>query len=170
MSVQIAMWQTMFSVQLSVLQASLGRLLMAVQGTPKKVSSEGGEKGASKIPAEGGPKKTPGEGGGEKGASKIPAEGGPKKTPGEGGGEKGASKIPAEGGPKKVSDAGGGMGMPKGVPVEGERRGFPTWAIVLIVVAVLFCLLPTCIIAILMLLGSQINEIFSNIVQGLETP
>ena len=57
----------------------------------------------------------------------------------------------------------------EGVPPDAQPKsgGFPVWAIVLIVVLVLVCLLPVCVIAILTLLGPAIGNVFSNIVTDL---
>ena len=62
-------------------------------------------------------------------------------------------------------------------PVEGgsEGGGFPRWAIILIVVVVGLILLACCAIFILPalllpLLGPDIGNVFSNIVEELETP
>jgi hypothetical protein len=47
---------------------------------------------------------------------------------------------------------------------EGEKKGgLPTWAIILIAVAVVLCLLPICVIVILAILGPTIGNIFSEI-------
>ena len=57
---------------------------------------------------------------------------------------------------------------PEGIPAEGEKKGFPTWAIILIVAVVLLCcLLPICIIAILQFLGPGIQNIFEGITDSL---
>lgn len=48
-----------------------------------------------------------------------------------------------------------------------SRGGLPTWAIILIVVLAVLCLLPICVIAILTLLGPAIGNVFSNIIQEL---
>ncbi|MEJ2151214.1 MAG: hypothetical protein P8Z40_17335 [Chloroflexota bacterium] len=51
---------------------------------------------------------------------------------------------------------------------EGEKKGgLPTWAIILIAVVVILCLIPFCVIAILTLLGPSIGSVFSNIVDQL---
>ncbi len=57
--------------------------------------------------------------------------------------------------------------LPEGA---GEKKGgFPTWAIIVIIVAVvLLCLLPICVIAILTLLGPSIGNVFSNIIEEIE--
>jgi hypothetical protein len=57
--------------------------------------------------------------------------------------------------------------LPEG---EGEKKGgFPTWAIIVIIVAVvLLCLLPICVIVILTLLGPSIGTVFSNIIEEIE--
>jgi hypothetical protein len=59
------------------------------------------------------------------------------------------------------------------IPVEGqdetgepegeEKSGFPTWAIILIAVVVILCLIPFCVIVILTLLGPSIGSVFSEI-------
>jgi hypothetical protein len=47
---------------------------------------------------------------------------------------------------------------------EGEKKGgFPTWAIILIAVVVILCLIPFCVIVILTLLGPSIGSVFSEI-------
>jgi hypothetical protein len=50
---------------------------------------------------------------------------------------------------------------------EPKRAGFPVWAIVLIGVAVVLCLLPICTIAILTLLGPSIGNVFSEVIESL---
>jgi len=92
MSVQIALWQTLFRARLGILQASLDRLFLPAQAVP---------------------------------------------------------------------------------PAEEEKKGLPVWAAILIVLAagaVLFLCLNVCIIALLAALGSNINDVFSNIVQDMQTP
>ncbi len=56
----------------------------------------------------------------------------------------------------------------EGVPPDTQPKsgGFPAWAVILIVVVLVLCLLPVCIIAILTLLGPAIGNVFSNIVTG----
>ncbi len=56
--------------------------------------------------------------------------------------------------------------MSPGGPEE-EKKGFPVWAIILIVVAVIFCCAPIVVIAILTLLGPAIGNVFSNIIMEL---
>jgi hypothetical protein len=46
-----------------------------------------------------------------------------------------------------------------------QRSGLPVWAIVLIAIGILVCLLPVCVIAILTLLGPSIGNVFSNIIE-----
>jgi len=58
-------------------------------------------------------------------------------------------------------------------PTEGEKKTIPVWAAILIVLAAgaaLFLCLNVCIIALLTALGSSINDVFSNIVQDMQTP
>ncbi len=45
-----------------------------------------------------------------------------------------------------------------------KSSGLPVWAIVIIVIVAILCLLPICIIAILTLLGPTIGNVFSNII------
>ena len=56
----------------------------------------------------------------------------------------------------------------EGAPPSAQQKssGLPVWAIILIVVVVLLCILPFCIITILTLLGPAIGNVFSNIVTG----
>jgi len=163
MSVQIAMWQTVFRTRLSILQASLDRLLMAAQGAPKKVPAEEGKK--EMPPAGGGVKGRPAADEGKK--EMPPAGGGMKERPAADEGKKGMP--PADGGVKKMPGADGGMKeMPKGTPDEGGKKGFPTWAIILIVVVLLCCLLPICIFVILQFLGMQITDVFGQITNQLQ--
>nr|MBN1228405.1 hypothetical protein [Anaerolineae bacterium] len=59
----------------------------------------------------------------------------------------------------RLAEAGAGM-------VGGEKKKFPVWAIVLIVLGVLLvCVLPICVILILALLGPAIGEVFSNVIE-----
>jgi len=59
--------------------------------------------------------------------------------------------------------------MPESMPEQQKSGGFPTWAIVLIVGAVLvLCVLPFCVIAILTLLGPAIGNVFSNIIENMQ--
>lgn len=56
---------------------------------------------------------------------------------------------------------------------EGEaKKGLPTWAIVVIILAVLLCVIPICLLvlvpAILALLGPSIGNVFSNIIEEIE--
>jgi hypothetical protein len=53
-------------------------------------------------------------------------------------------------------------------PMEGQPKsgGFPVWAIVVIAVVLILCLLPVCIIGILTLLGPAIGNVFSNIIDN----
>lgn len=51
----------------------------------------------------------------------------------------------------------------------GGRRKFPVWAIILIAAVVVLCLIPVCIFLILILLGPSIGNVFSGIVEELET-
>lgn len=54
------------------------------------------------------------------------------------------------------------------VPVDQpQKSGFPVWVIVLIVIGVVVCLLPICIIALLTLLGPSIGNVFSNIIDSI---
>jgi len=72
-----------------------------------------------------------------------------------------------------------GEGMSEEAPA-GERKGLPTWAIVLIIVGgvLLLCFLAFCVIFVLPLLGITgltlmgpgIGNVFSNIIEELETP
>ena len=55
-----------------------------------------------------------------------------------------------------------------GGPEPIVRRRLPVWAIVLIVLAVVLCLAPLCVWLILLLLGPQIGEVFSEIITDLE--
>jgi len=48
-----------------------------------------------------------------------------------------------------------------------EKKGLPVWAIILIVVFVLLCLIPICVVVILALLGPVIGNVFSNVVEGI---
>lgn len=61
--------------------------------------------------------------------------------------------------------------MPPAAPGQppAARSGLPVWAIVLIVVVALLCLIPICIIVILTLLGPAIGTVFSNIIENLPT-
>ncbi|MBN1312589.1 MAG: pilus assembly protein [Anaerolineae bacterium] len=45
-----------------------------------------------------------------------------------------------------------------------KKDGFPVWAIVLIVLGVLLCAIPFCVIIILTLLGPSIGNVFSDII------
>jgi hypothetical protein len=58
----------------------------------------------------------------------------------------------------------------EGMPAEGEKKGLPAWAIVLIVLAVLLCCLPFCVIVFLRMFGPAIGMVFSNIIEELGTP
>lgn len=50
-----------------------------------------------------------------------------------------------------------------------EKKGLPTWAIVLIVVAVVvLCVLPICVIVALALAGPAVGNVFSNVIEELE--
>jgi hypothetical protein len=58
---------------------------------------------------------------------------------------------------------------------EGEKKGgFPTWAIILIAVVVILCLIPICFLVlspvILALLGPSVGNVFSNIIEEMVTP
>ena len=58
------------------------------------------------------------------------------------------------------------------VPGEEQRREFPVWAIILIVIIAVPCLLLLCavvVIAILTLLGPSIGDVFSGVIEDLET-
>lgn len=57
---------------------------------------------------------------------------------------------------------------PAGPEPAARRRRLPVWAIVLIVIAVVLCLAPLCVWLILLLLGPQIGEVFSEIITDLE--
>lgn len=61
-----------------------------------------------------------------------------------------------------------------GAPGGEEKKGFPTWAIILIVVVVLLCLGSICLMVfspvLLALMGPSIGNVFSNMIEELETP
>jgi hypothetical protein len=52
-------------------------------------------------------------------------------------------------------------------PGEEKKGGLPTWAILLIAVVIVLCVLPVCVIVILTLLGPTIGNVFSNITDQL---
>jgi hypothetical protein len=52
-------------------------------------------------------------------------------------------------------------------PEEEKKGGLPTWAIILIAVAIVLCVLPICVIVILAILGPAIGNVFSNIITEL---
>ncbi len=61
-----------------------------------------------------------------------------------------------------------GLLRAENIPVDQpQKSGFPVWVIVLIVVGVVICLLPVCIIAILTLMGPAIGNVFSGIVRDI---
>jgi lipopolysaccharide/colanic/teichoic acid biosynthesis glycosyltransferase len=56
----------------------------------------------------------------------------------------------------------------EGAPPEAPAKsGFPIWAIILVAVVLLLCLLPVCILIILTLLGPAIGNVFPNIQEGI---
>jgi|GEM_PF-979152 len=61
--------------------------------------------------------------------------------------------------------------LAEAMPPTSEKKGLPTWAIVLIVVVVLLCVIPACLVllgpVILALLGPAIGNVFSNIIEEL---
>lgn len=58
-----------------------------------------------------------------------------------------------------------GLLKAENVPAEQPQGGgLPVWAIVLIVIGVVICLLPVCIFLVLLLLGPAIGNVFSNII------
>lgn len=57
--------------------------------------------------------------------------------------------------------------MSPGGPEEEKKKGLPVWAIILIIVAVIFCCAPIFVIALLTLLGPSIGNVFSNIIMDL---
>jgi hypothetical protein len=46
-----------------------------------------------------------------------------------------------------------------------QKSGLPVWAIVLIAIGVVVCLIPLCVFFILILLGPSISNVFSNIIE-----
>ena len=50
-----------------------------------------------------------------------------------------------------------------------EKKKLPTWAIILIVVGgLVLCVIPACVILILMVMGPAIGNVFSNIIEEMD--